>query len=49
MGSINSRDSCWVGTSWSRVVATAYFSKAASKMAEKDFEDFGFQQFFKST
>ncbi|EGQ7881685.1 hypothetical protein QTU67_003614 [Vibrio cholerae] len=28
------------------VVATAYFSKAASKMAEKDFEDFGFSTIF---
>ncbi|RFD54623.1 hypothetical protein H330_021765, partial [Vibrio parahaemolyticus 3631] len=28
------------------VVATAYFSKAASKMAEKDFENFGFTSIF---
>jgi hypothetical protein len=28
------------------VVATAYFSKAASKMAEKDFDDFGFSTIF---
>lgn len=28
------------------VVATAYFSKAASKMADKDFDDFGFTTIF---
>ncbi len=30
------------------VVATAYFTKAAQKMAEKDFADFGFLDIFKS-
>jgi hypothetical protein len=29
------------------IVATAYFSKAAGKMAEKDFEDVGFKDIFK--
>jgi hypothetical protein len=31
------------------VVATAYFTKAAQKMAEKDFEDFGITDIFKNS
>ncbi|NVD36754.1 hypothetical protein [Marinobacter lutaoensis] len=31
------------------VVATAYFTKAAQKMAEKDFSDFGFKDIFRAS